>query len=186
MGSPKNTSARKSLLIFFLSVPFFAGAQNVGIGTITPQTRLHVYDGASGALPFAFSPLAVESDGHTYINILSPAANETAILFGKPDNSASGVIMYNNENTPNGFQFRNNGNLTRMVINNAGNIGIGITNPLATLDVAGSIQATGLVTMNSLKIVSGGQPSDFLIKNDAEGTVNFRKGHTGLIGPAIS
>lgn len=80
-------------------------------------------------MPFAFSPLAVESNGHTYINILSPAVNEGAILFGQPGSSANGVIMYNNTSTPNGFQFRNNGNLTRMVIDNSGNVGIGTTNP---------------------------------------------------------
>ena len=138
------------------------------------RSKLHVYNGASGATPFAFSPLAVESNGHTYINLLSPAANETAILFGQPGSSANGVIMYNNTSTPNGFQFRNNGNITRMVINNLGAVGIGTITPSAMLDVAGSIRATGLT------IVSGGQPSDFLIKNDAAGTVGFRKGHTGL------
>jgi len=56
--------------------------------------------------------------GILYINLLSPDANETAILFGKASSAASGVIMYNNSSTLNGFQFRNNGNLTRMVIDN--------------------------------------------------------------------
>lgn len=60
------------------------------------------------------------------------------------------------------------------------NVGIGITNPVANLDVAGNIQASGLGIVNSLKIVSGGQASDFLIKNDVAGTVGFRKGHTGI------
>ena len=115
-------------------------AQNIGVGTNTPLAKLHVYTGASGATPFVFSPLAVESNGHTYINILSPAANETAVLFGKPGNSASGGIMYNNETTPNGFQFRNNGNITQMVLDNAGNVGIGNANPGYKLDVSGRMR----------------------------------------------
>jgi hypothetical protein len=117
------------LLICGLASTLFGQAQNVGIGTSVPFTKLHVYNGASGTFPFAFSPLAVESNGHTYINILSPAANEGAILFGQPGSSANGVLMYNNISTPNGFQFRNNGNLTRMVITNTGSVGIGVLNP---------------------------------------------------------
>ena len=110
-------------------------AQNVGIGTATPLTKLHVYNGASGATPFAFSPLAVESNNHTYINILSPAANEGGILFGQPGSAANGSVMYNNVSTPNGFQFRTNGNLTRMVIDNGGYMGIGTIMPTSKLEI---------------------------------------------------
>lgn len=72
---------------------------------------------------------------------MSPAANETAILFGQPGSSANGVIMYNNSSTPNGFQFRNNNNLTRMVINNSGNVGIGIISPSEKFEVLGNAKA---------------------------------------------
>jgi hypothetical protein len=111
-------------------------AGRVGIGLNTPGAKLHVIDnGGSGGTPFAFSRLAVEGDGHTYINMISPDASETAILFGKASNAASGVIMYNNTTTPDGFQFRNNGNLTRMVIDNAGNVGMGTIAPGAKLEI---------------------------------------------------
>jgi hypothetical protein len=125
-------------LIFVTIIPLLAlkaQAQNVGIGTTTPLSKLHVVNGASGATPVAFSPLVVESNTHTYINLLSPAANETAILFGQPGSSANGVLLYNNFNTPHGFQFRNNGGLTRMVIDNTGNVGIGTINPQKNLSV---------------------------------------------------
>src|SRR5687768_17039291 len=101
---------------------------NVGIGTNTPLARLHVYNGASGNTT-PFSPLVVESNNHTYINLLSPNTYETSILFGKAENAASGGIIYNNVTNPNGLQFRTNGNTTRMVISNTGNVGIGITDP---------------------------------------------------------
>jgi hypothetical protein len=132
---------KKLLLLSCLITTLFAKTQNVGIGTLTPQTKLHVYNGASGALPFSFSPLAVESNGHTYINILSPAANESAVLFGQPGSSANGSVMYNNTGTPNGFQFRNNGNITRMTIVSSGNVGIGTINPSEKLEVTGNIKA---------------------------------------------
>ncbi|MEO8772684.1 MAG: hypothetical protein ABI402_21490 [Ferruginibacter sp.] len=126
-----------------------SSAQNVGIGTTTPLSTLHVYNGASGATPFTSSSLAVESGGYTYINILSPAANEGAVLFGQPGSAANGSVMYNNGGTPNGFQFRNNGNQTRMVINNAGNVGIGTTTPGNLLEIKNNGATTPGLRINN-------------------------------------
>ncbi len=64
--------------------------------------------------------------------------------------------------------------LTATFFVNAQNVGIGTLTPQAKLDVNGSIKA------NSLAIATGGNPSDFLIKNDAAGNVSFRKGYAGL------
>ena len=96
---------------------------NVGLGILNPSNKLHIFNGSSGGIPFSpvFTPLVVEGSGHTYINLLSPDANETAILFGRASNAANGVIMYNNSGNPNSFQFRTNGNVTRMVIYDNGN-----------------------------------------------------------------
>ncbi len=133
---------------------YFAG--NLGIGTTAPLTKMHIYNGASGAIPFAFSPLVVENNGHSYINILSPAANEGAILFGQPGSSANGVLMYNNTSTPNGFQFRNNGNITRMVINNSGNVGMGLITPNARLSIStNGTELEGTATGNTFRTNAG-------------------------------
>ena len=164
---------KKIILLHLLAVAFFANAQYVGIGTATPLAKLHISSGASGNIT-PFSPLVVEGNNNTYINLLSPNANETAVLFGKANNAASGGIVYNNLNTLNGFQFRTNGNITRMVLDNNGSVGIGVTIPQATLDVNGNIKTSSLI------ISTGGAVSDFLIKNDAAGQVSFRKGHVAL------
>jgi hypothetical protein len=119
---------QKTLLLLLLTAAFFADAQNVGVGTTTPLAKLHVFQGSSGnASPF--SPLVVEGNINTYINILSADANETGVLFGKTFDAASGGIVYNNNNTLNGFQFRTGGNQTRMVLDQNGNVGIGNSNP---------------------------------------------------------
>src|SRR5215212_2172122 len=125
-------------ILLIISCSFFAVnlnlqkgyAQNVGIGTGTPGNKLHVFKGSAGAVSgWSQAPLIVEGSTDTYINILAPDAAGTSILFGKPASNISGGIIYNNISgaNPNGFDFRTNGNLTRMVLTDAGNIGIGTT-----------------------------------------------------------
>lgn len=141
----------KKIFILFpiLTITICVHAQNVGIGTTNPLANLHIRNGLAGITPFPSSFFAVESNTNTYINLLSPAINETAILFGLPSNAANGVIMYNNPATPNGFQFRNNGNLTRLVIANNGNVGIGVTNPAAKLHISAGDASLALFGPNS-------------------------------------
>jgi len=145
------------LLISTIAVISFFSlrAQNTGIGITTPRSKLHVFTGASGNNT-PFSPLVVESNTNTYINLLSPEANETSILFGKPSNAASGGVMYNAFNTPNGFQFRTNGNTTRMVLSAGGDLGIGIgeNNPIATLDVARGTAFNGTAVFRGTNNIS--------------------------------
>ncbi len=130
------------------------GNGNIGVGTNNPLTKLHVFNGSSGnGTPF--SPLVVESNSNTYINLLSPNASETAVLFGKADNAASGGIIYNSTippSTPNGFQFRVNGNQIVATLNNAGNMGIGmgaLTSRLTLAQTPANDYALWLYLLNS-------------------------------------
>ena len=107
---------------------------NTGFGISNPNNKVHITMGYSGVAPFSvLTPLVIENNDHVYMNILAPEAKESGILFGKPSNAISGAIVYNNVPNPNGFQFRVNNNVTRMVITNNGNVGIGTTNPNAPL-----------------------------------------------------
>jgi hypothetical protein len=112
---------------------YFSG--NLGIGTVSPTAKFQIRDGASGITPFFSARVVVETNSHTYINLLSPDPFETGILFGSGTNAVSGLISYNSTTVPKGFIFSNNGNQTRMVINNAGNVGIGVTDPQQTLSI---------------------------------------------------
>jgi hypothetical protein len=155
-------------------LPYLSFGQRVGIGISSPQAKFHIAEGKSGGAPHEFTILAVESEKHTYINLLSPSNQETGILFGNPNNSASGAILFNFAENPEGFQFRTGGNFTRMTITNSGLVGINSYSPQATLDVGGNIRA------NSISLSVGGNNGDFLVKQDASGQVTHRKGYVGV------
>ena len=117
-------------IIIILSCNLIVAAQNVGIGTTTPENMLHIFKGSAGSVTAFSAPLVVENSANCYINMLSPEASATGILFGKPSNNISGGIVYNDVSfNPNGFDFRTNGNISRMILDNAGNLGVGTTAP---------------------------------------------------------
>jgi hypothetical protein len=121
------------------------GNGNVGIGVLQPSTKLHIKDGNSGFAGVYQPGLVFEGDGHRYLNFITPDANESGVFFGRASRIDHGGLVYNNFVTPNGLQFRTNGNFTRMIIDGSGNVGINTTAPSQRLTVAGNICATGSI-----------------------------------------
>jgi trimeric autotransporter adhesin len=125
----------KKLFLVFLLTPFLLSTfilngQNTGIGTATPGNTLHVFKGSAGIVSgFADAPLIVENSTQCFINILAPDAVQKGVLFGSPSSNVSGGLIYNNIFNPNGLQFRTNGNVTRMVLTDNGNLGVGTVSP---------------------------------------------------------
>jgi hypothetical protein len=106
---------------------------NLGVGTSTPRTPLHVSKGFSGVFPFFDAAFTVESPGNSYLTLLAPNFHETGILFGNPVSNVDGGIIYNNLANTQEMQFRTNGNITRMVLKNNGFLGVRTVSPAVEL-----------------------------------------------------
>lgn len=157
---------------------------NVGIGTVTPETKLHVYRGVGGGsdpLP-GIDPFVVENNDTAYINIITPA-NRSGGFFFSDGTRAMGVISYDHAagyGPADSLNFATNGGGADMSINSAGNVGIGTILSLSKLDVTGSNNTNG-VTIREL-ITSGARGSylDFANantgSNDPTGTLRFYSG----------
>lgn len=117
----------KKLLIAVLCLyPLLLTAQNVGIGTVSPVYRLQVNDPAAG---------------NNYLSITNTTTGTTAsdgLLLGLTGNTA---ILANLES---GDLRLGTNNLTRVIINSAGDVGIGTLSPTAKLDINGGVKLEGL------------------------------------------
>ncbi len=119
---------------------FISGSGKVGIGTTSPEGNLHVYTGNANIAP---SPLAdelvVEGAESTGISILTPNDQVGRLYFGDTDNAARAYVLYDHSIDMMKFSVAS---ANRMVIDNAGNVGIGLPFPEAPnekLTVQGAI-----------------------------------------------
>ncbi len=114
------------------------GGGNVGIGTVSPETKLHLYTGAGGGSNPSSSadPLAIETSGNAYINIITPTDGWAGIMFS--DNVRNrGIVSYDHEFDK--MYFYTAGAI-RAVIDSSGHLGIGTTTPGEKLHVVGNMK----------------------------------------------
>ncbi len=123
----------------------------VGIGTSSPASKLHAFNGSSGVSPNSFAPLFIENSSSAYLQLGSPEASATGVLFGKPSSAISGGVLYDGSSN---LSLRTGGNNIRMTVTSAGDVGIGTTTPDTKLHVEGN-ENNGSAA--SLKITSGAQ-----------------------------
>jgi hypothetical protein len=114
---------------------------NVGIGNLSPQAKLHVSNGLLRTWsPSSGTSAIFESTVSNRNFVTLTAANEAELWFGNAATQAKGRVRYEMAN--NNMEFWTNAT-PKMVIEGAGNVGIGTTDPNAKLEVAGSTRITG-------------------------------------------
>ena len=107
---------------------------NVGIGTTSPQSKLHIETGSGGTYnPNAnHDDVTIEGSGNIGLQLFSPNTSYQYIAFGDPDSVNSGYLRYHH--TTNEMVLRTNGS-DQLRINSSGNVGIGGNAPSYLLDV---------------------------------------------------
>ena len=121
----------------------------VGIGTTSPDRKLHVFISDTGVTPDANSNLVIEdNDSNNFINVLTNNTSQGGIFFGDSDDSNIAGMLYNHSDDT--LRFRTNNTNTRLSITSGGNVGIGTDSPTRKLHInGGSASATSIYIMYS-------------------------------------
>ena len=132
----------------------FDASGNFGIGTSSPDTKLHVHKGASGlsGSPLSDSTLVLENNTHNYLTILSPSNTESALIFGDADSNNVASVGYSH--SENRMAFGVNGS-ERMRIDSSGRVGIGTTESSVPLNVVSAYSSGAITTSLKLATVGG-------------------------------
>ena len=71
---------------------------NVGVGTSTPEAKMHIQDGSAGTVTASSeSSLVVEGSSNTAINLLSPDNKQSSLYFGSPSDAIGCQIAWKHD-----------------------------------------------------------------------------------------
>lgn len=136
VGNGTGSTARNNALTVLYS-------GNVGIGTATPQSNLHI-----NSTPFLNTIISSSNVGGTWISLNNSSTGGqwfSIINTGSGNSEGVGKLMF----TRNSSAGSTSGNLITMV-HASGNVGIGCTAPTAKLHVDGTIRASSIINTAAL------------------------------------
>jgi phosphotransferase system IIB component len=136
---------------------------NLGVGTTTPTTSLHVQQSSVTNAPSRTSALYLENNANCEIQFVGNSSNDCQLRFGTSSNSFKGAIEYELDN--NNLEFVTNGS-QRMTIDSSGVARIGGTD---------SYNASDKLTL----VGSGNTSLTIDATSTTESSVFFADGSTG-------
>ena len=158
-----------------------ASTNRIGIGQSSPEGKLHIETGSSGA---TFSSdnsdlLILEHSDSVGLDLRSPAANSGNITFSDANARGQGRIAYEHNNDA--FFFCTGGIANeRMRIDSSGQVGIGTTSPATQLEVKDSTDSRITITAGNAISQAG---INFADNSGVDGIITFdhntRKLHLG-------
>ena len=161
----------------------FNQSGNLGIGTTSPQSKLHIETGSGGT----YSPnvnhddVTIEGSGNIGLQLFSPATSYQYIAFGDPGSVNAGYLRY--YHGTNEMVFRTNGS-DNMVIDDDGNVGIGTTSPSYRLDINSSDSGLRIVGTTRSQILLSNGTSAWQIESPTS-SGNVPAGALGIIESGV-
>ena len=158
---------KKLLLISLLFLCIITKAQNIGIGTNTPATKLDVA-GSNGWNV---------STGEGDMRIGNPSYRlKFGVALSGGGAGAANIMQYGQPGGFNVLSLGAQGNQVLFVNGGSASVGVGTTSPSSLLQVNGTTTTNNII----LNGTGNGNTNDFLIKSNATGLVAARKGHGAL------
>jgi type VI protein secretion system component Hcp len=169
----KTTFIACTLLFTFLSKTYNLNAQNIGIGTTTPQSKLHILNSQAGDGGLSQS-LLIENN--------ATGSGEAGVLFkntGSTGTGAKGWFMGLNQTRNMSWAYGNSFlfSLTKMTLDSTGSLGIGTLDPnnSAILDVTSTDKGILLPRLADTSNVTA-PAAGLVIYNQNTKTPNFFDG----------
>ena len=139
---------------------------DVGIGTSTPASKVHIRNGSSAGAPHAYSQLTVEHSDNAMVAILTPSDKTAYYGFADATDNYVGGLQYSHVNNQMGFRV-NDKATPSMVINSNENVGIGTTSPSEKLQVEGNILTNGEIYSSRVRVSQNpGNWPDYVFESD--------------------
>ena len=152
---------------------------NVGIGTITPTTTLHVRSGSSNANTSGVGNIATfESNTHAYVSIYSSQSQNSGVHFGSNADPLGAYLRWNNDNNLMTLGTANDGDdisfvtgneTSSMYLKNNVGLGIGTTAPIYKLHVRNGSVTNSSNFAGALAVIENSGSNSYLtmISHDA-------------------
>jgi len=147
---------------------------NVGIGTASPDAKLHVLDSAASTATHSYTKLHIEDSDHLALQFSGGTGGEQWIWFADDSTSTPvGGITYYHGGPYMGFRVEGS---ERMRIDSSGNVGIGESSPASQLHITGATDAGGTISLK--------RPNTTVTAGQTLGAIEFITADSGSAGTA--